>query len=110
MLESIVTGLVLAAVSGLAFLAYKHHDGYMQVSKLLTRLTWSAFLLMAGYWMGYSVGQTSVEYPDIPHLEPSGLFIFVGFFSVQIILGIFDHLPDIIGSDSAGKDEKPDDD
>ena len=33
MLESLIVGIILALISGLTFLAYKHHDDICQIHK-----------------------------------------------------------------------------
>lgn len=56
MLQTIISGLVLAAVSGLAFLAYKHPEGYEKLSKILIWATIGIFVLFVVFMFGYAQG------------------------------------------------------
>src|ERR1700722_12962656 len=53
---AVASGLILAAVSGLVFLAYKHPEGYLVVGITLIVLTVIICGLSVAYLMGFSYG------------------------------------------------------
>jgi hypothetical protein len=59
MIEAIVSGLILASVSGLVFLSYKHHEGYKLLAGTLKLGAWAVFIGMICYDMGFSAGKYS---------------------------------------------------
>jgi zinc transporter ZupT len=53
---AVASGLILAAVSGLVFLAYKHPEGYLIVGGILIFLTIVICALSTAYFLGYTNG------------------------------------------------------
>jgi FtsH-binding integral membrane protein len=56
MLQTIISGLILAAVSGLAFLAYKHPKEYKKLSTILIWATFGIIMLFDVFMCGYITG------------------------------------------------------
>jgi TRAP-type C4-dicarboxylate transport system permease small subunit len=56
MLETVIAGLILAAVSGLTFLAYKHPKGYRWLSDILIVVLVVVCALFYAYRIGFSNG------------------------------------------------------
>jgi len=52
MLETFATGLLLAAVSGITFLAYKHPPAFRKLAPIISVLTVSAQILYLAYMAG----------------------------------------------------------
>jgi len=125
MIESLITGLVLAAVSGVTFIAYKHPNGYARMYFSLNMATLSmAFGLCV--FNGLNVfGSASVinhlvsKMPDLPlsslTVEASKLhyslkFIACTVFVAAIILGYFallKYLPQVLGLNGKGDAGQP---
>jgi len=101
MLESIVSGLFVAAISGLAFLGYKHPDGYKQISKPLKYACWAAFIAANIYAAGFSAG----KYSDSKDMGFSLGWVTLGFMGFWIFLGFLEILPIILKSNGTGKGE-----
>jgi uncharacterized membrane protein len=65
MIETIIPSLVVAAASGLAFLSYKHHDGYDVLAKILKLVVLFVIAAASAYSFGFTEGKysTSGEMP-----------------------------------------------
>jgi hypothetical protein len=108
MLETIITGLVIAAFSGLAFLAYNHPKGFRSMTGVLALglfvINTLVGIFFTGYVIGFHMGQSS----NSSHALPSW---WNGFFLISIIVIIFllflTYLPLITKAD--GKDDADDD-
>lgn len=97
MIESIVSGLLVAAVTGLAFLSYKHHDGYKLISKPLKLLAWAVFLAANAYSLGFTSGKYSKNEEMVFSLG----WLTVGLIAFWVFIGLLDFLPLLTkGSDS----------
>ncbi|HEY5505551.1 MAG TPA: hypothetical protein VIK28_10380 [Sedimentisphaerales bacterium] len=106
MIEAIVSGLVLASVSGLAFLSYKHHGGYKLLSRPLKWVWLAAFVGFNGYIIGFSDGKYS---NGKPMLFSFG-WVLAGFAGFWLFIGLLDFLPEITHQDrknNADKDKPP---
>ena len=44
MIETIVSGLIVATITGLTFLSYKHHEGYLLLAKPLKLAIYAAII------------------------------------------------------------------
>lgn len=52
----LLSSLIVPALSGLAFIAYKHPAAYKQLHRPLNVGTWAIWLLVSAWFMGYSAG------------------------------------------------------
>jgi hypothetical protein len=104
-----VGGLLLMGVSGLAILAYRHHEGYQQIAMLLKAVTWILFFAIFLWNLALSQALTSLipllyatdKYKEAEKLiesqsVPFGWLIgaFVG---IQLYLLLLDQLPALTG-------------
>ena len=100
MLETIISGLVLAAVSGLAFLAYKHHEGYSLLIKWVRVVAFGVFACLLSFNLGFTCGKYSNG-----AAEPFSIgWVVIAFCVFQLYVGLLDFLPDLIGQH--GKENK----
>ncbi|WP_077444396.1 hypothetical protein [Rhodanobacter sp. C05] len=97
MLESIVSGLIVAAISGLAFLGYKHPEGYKQISKPLKYVCWAVLIAANVYAMGFTAG----KYSDGKDMSFSLGWVTLGFMAFWIFLGFLELLPIILKSNGS---------
>jgi len=89
MIEAVVSGLLVAAVSGLAFLSYKHHEGYQIVAKPLKYMAWAILIAANSFSMGFTSGKYSKTGE-----EPFSLgWVTIGFVVFWIFIGLLDFLP-----------------
>jgi uncharacterized membrane protein len=56
MIEAVISGLLVAALSGLAFLSYKHHEGYVLISTVLKLLVVAVYISAFSYTIGFLQG------------------------------------------------------
>ena len=92
MIEAIVSGLVVAAVSGLTFLSYKHHDGYKIISDGLKKLYWYVLIGVFCYHIGFTKG----KYADEGQIEAFSIWWALGsLIGLLIFLGFLDLLPEL---------------
>ncbi|KAA5804881.1 hypothetical protein F1654_02465 [Alkalicaulis satelles] len=61
MIEVLVSGLVLAAVSALAWIAYKHPKGYQRIYGKILLLGGTIYLGVTIYWVGFIDGQSRLR-------------------------------------------------
>jgi hypothetical protein len=107
MLDTILSGLLLASVSALAVIAYRHHEGYLHIYRVLMPAAvvlflgaeaWNVAVVIIVVKTAYVLGlpdyatleavMTQLEIPELP-LALTGIFVFV----YLIILKL---LPDIL--------------
>lgn len=89
MIETIVSGLIVAAVSGLTFLSYKHHEGYVLLTKPLRLALCAAFIAV----LFYSIGFTNGKYSKDGEMSFSYGWVTIGFIAFVVFMGILDFLP-----------------
>lgn len=58
-LTTIISGLVLSLVSGLAFLSIKHHEVYSKIFLYICGFVFYLFTINAFYWQGYNSAITN---------------------------------------------------
>ncbi len=93
-LESLISSLLVAAISGLAFLSYKHHDGYKVISRPLKVCTFAVFISLMAYSWGFTAGKYGGT-------ELSIMWTTVCFTGFWVLLLFLDVLPMI--ADEGGK-------
>ena len=63
LLGTLAAGLILAAISSITYVAYKHPAGYRRLSVLIMALSWAGALLFVGFDLGF-VRATAVHLHD----------------------------------------------
>jgi len=58
-METLITGLIVTAISGITFLAYKHQNGYRKIHQFIGPIATTGFML-ASIW-NYAVSTTAIE-------------------------------------------------
>lgn len=111
MLQAIISGLILAAVSGLTFLAYKHPKGYGRIYPILLWVSIACCVGIVTYILGYNIGLSDGQAGALH--QKTDIFILwplIGFLVIQgFLFGLF-LLPAITKTgrkDDADKDEPP---
>ena len=89
MIEAIVSGLIVATVSGLTFLSYKHHEGYVLLAKPLKLALYAAWIAFFFYTIGFTNGKYSKE----GGMSFSFGWVTIGFITLGVFIGILDSLP-----------------
>jgi len=116
-MDKLLPGLIVAALSGLTFLAYKHPKAYQ---KIFTWLMWSSWALIAGLLIwDFSITRTmGVMLPFVEsgkidqavkashELSILNLQLIVEFALCQFYLVFLVSLPLILGSEKQPPDEK----
>lgn len=106
--ETVISGLILAAISGVTFLAYKHHSGYM---KIYYFIHYGALLLMLlGFVWNAGVDITWVELSEFivrdntidaiqarDDIKISYIWLVAGGLGVVLYAFFLGHLPWILG-------------
>lgn len=101
MFEAIVSGLVVAAFGGLTLLAYRHHAGYMLLSRPLKLGAWGVLISANAFSMGFTLGKLSDGKP-----EPfSSGWVTAGVIAFFVFIGLLDVLPQLINADESVKSE-----
>ena len=106
--EATVSALIVAAVTGLTFIAYKHPKAYSRCYVWLLVISTAAFCCVLTYIAGYSIAcATAARFvlPDkLPEMELAlgahalaYVWIFVGYFAWMIYLVLLALLPFILG-------------
>ena len=117
-LATVLAGLLLAAVSGITFIAYKHPEGYRRMHGPLIILVAVLWVIWATYGMGHQQGfyeglrQVRDQNPDVlletPNYEISSLWVFM-LPSIPIIYFMFlGALPSILGTDIGSRRKQGD--
>ena len=119
MLETVAAGLILAAVSGITYLAYKHPPAFRKLMFLLIPLLLATHVIIATWAMGISRAYVKL-YPLIDHskwneadavinsITPSWTLTGVIFLSCYAYLGFLAVLPLLINEKKeAEHDERP---
>jgi hypothetical protein len=116
MLETVAAGLILAAVSGITYLAYKHPPAFRKLLFLLAPLLMLSQLLLAAWDLGISRAFT-VLYPlvdpakwqeasaGIDSIRPRWWLASIIFLSSWVYIGFLASLPLLIHDK---KEAKPD--
>ena len=68
-MDALLSGLVLAAVTGVTFIAYKHPTGYQRLFALISTLGGAVIFLLVGYVAGevsYAIGYLTQMLKDAP--------------------------------------------
>lgn len=112
MLQTIIAGLILAAVSGLTYLAYKHPKGYDLIFNYLFTVTVVVFLLYGTYKTGYAEGYSNGLYADKSKWLDDSWFLWwvSGWWASMAFLVFLKILPTITSDtrkDDADKDKPP---
>lgn len=111
MIETILSGLILAGVSGITFIAYKHHSGY---TKIYPIIHYGALLvLIVGTAWNYAVDYTWIELHDFIKTESGSAalqareelkihfgWLLSGTLGVVLYAYFLGHLPKILGGDT----------
>mgnify|MGYP001562658962 CR=1 FL=1 len=107
MLASLVTGLLISALSGLAYLAVKHHDVYHNVANKLFYVFLVACSIIYSWYSGFNMGIDS-SISSIKNTEIQELLLklkfnellpavwFLVFIALSIYLFVLDYLGLII--------------
>jgi len=117
--ETVITSLILAAISGITFLAYKHPEGY---SKLYWPISIGTMFALCVY-MSFYTGAThalidttfllkegsDTEFKKIKEMyDANGMFL-IYFIIFEVYLGFLSYLPHLIGSnDPKNTDDEKD--
>jgi hypothetical protein len=117
MLDTLIPAIIMAAVSGLAFIAYKHPSGYGRIYIPLMYSAFGVFLIIGAFHTGYLLGfgDATVSYiklnkiplnsPETPS-NPYWILVTLGIFSAYLCF--LRVLPDILGlSSKKGKEDEP---
>jgi len=98
MIEAVVPGLILASVSGLAFLSYKHHAGYQLLARPLKYAAWAVVIAADAYSLGF----TNEKYRDDgePFFAPGWLTL--GMIAFWVYIGCLDFLPHLTRAPGEG--------
>lgn len=91
MIETIVGGLVLAAISGLAWLAYKHPRGYRTIKSSLEVIVGFVVAWLSGYFAGFIEGHDS-ESGDMPFSLLSIAAVYLAIMAYLIFLALLPRL------------------
>jgi hypothetical protein len=91
MIETIISGLSIAAFSGLTFLAYKHHEGYKVIIKPILITVWVMFIWATGFFMGF----THHKYSDNAEMPFPYYWIGIGLILFYLYLLVLDNLPNL---------------
>jgi hypothetical protein len=106
MKDTIFSGLTMAIVSSLAFIAYKHPTGFKRVFPTLAAIAIGAGLLAFGFEIGYSLGfgNASVSYLKLnggsiksPDQDSVSFWIVLAPVIFLVYLQILLHLHEILG-------------
>ena len=104
MIETIVGGLIIAAVSGLSFIAYKHPKGYSKIGSVTYLFISASFLIyvvwVAGYQKGFYDGiqaKDAFAKPEFP-IEPFPWLV-IAVFIILAYLMLLQNLPSILEMD-----------
>lgn len=114
MVDSIVTGLLLAAVSGITFIAYKHPRGYRKLLRLIFIIGLSICSGLIGWMVAVKVSATTArrittnnalgfedrldQLPEaINGLNDNLLYPVIGLSLVVLYLKFLQHLPQLLG-------------
>jgi TRAP-type C4-dicarboxylate transport system permease small subunit len=118
MLETITAGLLLAAVSGVGYLAYKHPAAYRKIYWPLTTLALIIFTIIGSWMIGLQQGYTQV----IPLIEPSKLpqvqeaitrgmdrwwIVTAAYFGATLYLLLLSYLPTLLEQEKKENPEEP---
>jgi hypothetical protein len=93
-LEALISSLLVAAISGLTFLSYKHHDGYKAIARPLKVCACVVFISLAAYDLGFTAGKYGGT-------ELSMMWTSLSFMGFWVLLAFLDILPMI--TDQGGK-------
>jgi uncharacterized membrane protein (DUF485 family) len=106
---TIISPIILAICSGLAFLAYKHPKSFSNISTPLTILLGAVYMLYLAWMLGFQRGFFSADtLNDFEDGLPIGFGLsFIIYLISTIYLSILSKLPKIIGIDD--KSSKEDD-
>lgn len=111
MLANLVTGLILAGISALGYIAYKHPSGYKKIEDILgiaNSIIFSIYIIsMAGYTVGFYDGQKAGKELLAP-TYPLGLgwaFLIAAIFYAYLFF--LRRLPDILKETSTERKPKP---
>lgn len=107
-MESFLSGVALAFLSGLTWLAYRHPDGFPKIANSLMAVSTLAYLLIAAYSLGVSKGGYAVANLDddlspsairqaVESVEPNIGLAFVMFFGFMTYMIFLSSLPYILG-------------
>jgi hypothetical protein len=121
MLENIISGLILALISSMAFVAYRHPAAYKEIyEKILPGATIGMAIIGIGY-MGFQLGYIVAAYNirtklklDLPAddrvFNPPGLgrylWFIAGFSAIYLYLLVLSKLPQILKLPIDRKNEK----
>jgi|GEM_PF-877900 cytochrome bd-type quinol oxidase subunit 2 len=104
MIETIVGGLFVAAVSGLSFLAYKHPKGYSKIGSVTYLFISVCFLIYVVWVFGYQQGfydgklaETASAKPEYP-VEPFPWLV-LAILIILAYLKLLQNLPRILEID-----------
>ena len=104
-MDKLITGLILAAVSGITFLAYRHPKAYDKLFQPLMFSSLGLFIAFSSYSLGWSAGHTSKEADVFPF---SFEWIYVGYAVSYIYFKFLAMLPQILEDDPKKKKEPHD--
>ena len=81
----------VAALTGLAFLAYKRHGSYQAISKNLSKISW--FLMAAGFifFLGFETGRIE-EYKNFDDAIVYMNLWLIGWLAFWLLLLLFDYI------------------
>ena len=105
LMDKLITGLILAAISGITFLAYKHPKAYDKLFQPLMFSSLGLFIALSSYWLGWSAGHTSTDHDAFPF---SFVWIYVGYAASYIYFKFLAMLPQILEDKPKKKDEPHD--
>jgi hypothetical protein len=116
MLDNLIPAIVVAAISGLTFIAYKHPNGYGRIYMPLMYSAFGIFLVCGIFHTGYLLGfgDASVSYLklnkiplNIPETPSNPYWILIAFCIFVVYLSFLRVLPDILGfSSKNGKEDE----
>jgi len=110
-IETVLGGLIVAAISGLAIIAYKNPKGYKQLSSSLKMLALYIFvgisIWYAGYVMGFDAGQEAQDQLGLPSFSTPiwTLGLYVGFNVVVIFLEYLAAMAGVVEEDNEPPNE-----
>jgi len=84
-IETTVSALIVATLSGLAFLAYKHHEGFKLIVTPLVIADFIAYAAFQSYKIGYSNGVYATEIEKVAFSNDTTMLWAAGIFATFYI-------------------------